>query len=134
MIDKENEIYTFIKKAILEEYPSCNVSSVYSPTVAKFPYVSIYMIDAFEPTEYRDTSLEEKFTTMSFQIDVYSNDSNKAKSICKGIISIVDKTLRRKNFKRDVLTPVPNQNDASIYRITAQYSVTANKTHFYSAS
>ncbi len=133
MIDKENEIYTFIKKAILKEYPSCNVSSVYSPTVAKFPYVSIVQTDSYEDSNLKDTSLEEKFTTMAFQIDVYSDDTSKAKSICKGIMSIVDSTLRRKNFRRTSLNPVPNENDATIYRLTGTYSVVASKKHFYNA-
>lgn len=133
MIDKENEVYTLIKKAVIAEYSKAEVSSVYTPTVATFPYVSIVQTDSYENEEYRDSSNTEKLVTLTYQIDIYSNDKSKAKTICKKILTIVDDTLRRKNFRRTVLTPVPNQNDASIYRLTVQYTVSATKEHFYSA-
>lgn len=133
MIDKENEVYTLVKKAIIAEYPNADISSVYVPTVATFPHISIVQTDSVENTEYMDSSNTEKLVTLNFQIDIYSNDSTKAKTECKKILNIVDNTLKRKNFRRTVLTPVPNQNDATIYRLTAQYTVSATKNYFYNA-
>ena len=132
MIDKENEVYTLVKKAIIAEFPNANVSSVYAPTVAKFPHVSIVQTDSTENTDFRDSSNEEKIVNLNYQIDIYSNDTAKGKTECKKILKIVDDTLRRKNFRRTVLTPVPNQNDASIYRLTVQYTVSASQKYFYS--
>lgn len=133
MIDKENEVYTLVKKAIIAEFPKADVSSVYAPTVATFPHISIVQTDSYENEEYRDSSNIEKLVTLTYQIDIYSNDKSKAKTICKKILSIVDTALRKKNFRRTVLTPVPNQNDASIYRLTAQYTVSATQEYFYNA-
>lgn len=131
MIDKENEVYTLVKKAIIAEFPNANVSSVYAPTVAEFPHISIVQTDSTENTDFRDSSNEEKIVNLNYQIDIYSNDEAKGKTECKKILKIVDDTLRRKNFRRTVLTPVPNQNDASIYRLTAQYTVSASQKYFY---
>ena len=133
MIDKENEVYTLVKKAIIAEYPNADISSIYVPTVATFPHISIVQTDSVENTEYMDSSNTEKLVTLNFQIDIYSNDFTKAKTECKKILNIVDNTLKRKNFRRTVLTPVPNQNDATIYRLTAQYTVSATKNYFYNA-
>lgn len=133
MIDKENEVYTLIKKAILKDFPKADVSSVYVPTVSVFPHISIVQTDSTENAQYTDSSNTEKLVTLNFQIDIYSNDKTKGKTECKKILTIVDDTLRRKNFRRTVLTPVPNQNDASIYRLTAQYTVNATKKYFYNA-
>ncbi len=133
MIDKENEIYTKVRNAVLAKYENASVSSVYVASPASFPHVSVIQMDSKEPTEYRDSSLEEKFVSSTFQIDVYSNDKTKAKSQCKAIVSLIDDTLRRCNLRRESLVPVPNLNDATIYRITIRYSMLADKNYFYSA-
>ena len=133
MLDKENEIYTKVRNAVLAKYENASVASVYVASPASFPHVSVIQIDSYEPTQFRDSSLEQKFVASTYQIDVYSNDKTKAKSQCKAIVGLIDDTLRRCNLVRESLVPVPNLNDATIYRMTIRYKMTADKKYFYSA-
>ena len=132
MIDKENEIYTRIRNAVLAKFENANISSRYIPMPASFPHVSCVQIDSFEPAELIDSSESQKYVSIAYQIDVYSNNKTKSKSECKDIIAVIDDTLRRMNFHRETLVPVQNINDASIYRITARYKVIADESNFYS--
>ena len=131
MIDKENEVYTAIRTAILEKFPKADVSSMYIRSPAGFPHISVVQTDSYEPKALVDSSLEEKYTTLAFQIDVYSDNETQKKTECKKIMQIVDETLRAKNFRREAMTAVPNIADDTIYRLTAKYIVTASSDYFY---
>lgn len=133
VIDKENEIFTAIRNAVKEKYPEVLLSSSYVRSPASFPYVSVIQIDSYEPKKYIDSSRKELFATLAFQIDVYSDDESRKKSICKSIMQTIDNTLRQMNFRRESLSAVPNMADATIYRLTARYTVTASEDSFYSA-
>lgn len=131
MIDKENEVYTAIRTSILKKYPKADVSSMYVRSPASFPHVSVIQTDSYEPKALVDSSLEEKYTTLAFQIDVYSDDEVHKKTECKKIMQVVDETLRAKNFRREAMTVVPNMADDTIYRLTAKYTVMASSEYFY---
>lgn len=66
-----------------------------------------------------------------FEVNVYSNKAEGKKTECKTIMNEIDKTLFAMNFKRLALTPVPNMEDATIYRLVARYRVATDGTHFY---
>lgn len=133
MIDKENEIYTAIRNAVKKEYPDAILSSSYIRSPASFPYVSVIQTDSYEPKKYIDSSGEELFTSLAFQIDVYSDDESRKKSICKQIMQTIDTALKKMNFRRESLSAVPNMADATIYRLTARYTVIASEDSFYGA-
>lgn len=133
MIDKENEIYTAIRNAVKKEYPDVLLSSSYIRSPASFPYVSVIQTDSYEPKKYIDSSGEELFTSLAFQIDIYSDDESRKKSICKQIMQTIDTTLKKMNFRRESLSAVPNMADATIYRLTARYTVIASDGCFYGA-
>ena len=46
-------------------------------------------------------------------------------------MKVIDEVLFRMNFRRIVLTPVPNMEDATIYRLTARYRVATDGKNFY---
>lgn len=132
MIDKENEVFTRVRNAIVEKFPKANVSGVYINAPSAFPHIYIEMTNASEPRSLRD-GLEEKYTEATFQIDIYSNKKSTAKSECKAIEKIVDSTLRQMNFRREYRGATPNMNDSTIYRLTLTYVVMASENRFYSA-
>ena len=91
-------------------------------------------IDSSEPKAHIDSSMKEKFTQLSFQIDIYSDDETRKKTICKVISQIVDETMKGINFRRQSLRPVPNLADATIYRITARYTgIVSDDGMFYAS-
>lgn len=134
MNDRENEIYTYIRNAVKDVFPSASVSDVYLRVPPSFPHVSIMQIGSSEPKAHIDSSMKEKFTQLSFQIDIYSDDETRKKTICKVISQIVDETMKGINFRRQSLRPVPNLADATIYRITARYTgIVSDDGMFYAS-
>ena len=120
MIDIENKIYSPIRTALVNAYDGIFVTSEPTATTAKVPAVSIVQQDNYMSINKLDNSGEERFATVMFQVDVYSNKASGRKSQCKEIMGFIDKMLYDLNFTRLSLTPVPMANDG-YYRLTARY-------------
>jgi hypothetical protein len=52
------------------------------------------------------------------------------KTECKAIIALIDSKMEALGFTRTLMNPVPNEEDATVYRMVARYRaiVSKNKT------
>lgn len=130
MIDIENKIYSPIRTALVNAYDGIFVTSEPTATSAKFPAVSIVQEDNYMSVSKLDNSGAERFATIMFQVDVYSNKASGRKSQCKEIMNTVDTMLYALNFTRLSLTPVPMANEG-YYRLTARYRAETDGTNLY---
>lgn len=131
MIDKENEVYTRVRERVLETFPDASVDGTYQPVPSGFPHVSIYQNDSYTPNEYLDSATYAKFEAVMFEVQVYSNKTGTKKQECKRLMDIIDTVMQEMNMRRSSLVPVPNLNDASIYRLTARYEGLIDADGFY---
>ena len=131
MIDIERLVYNPIAKAVREQFPGVSVTGIYVHSPSSFPHVSITESDNYVPREHLDSSDTERFATIMYEVNVYSNKSGSKKSECRSIINLIDQMMYSMNFTRTVMTPVPNMLDASIYRLTARYSAKTDGTNLY---
>jgi hypothetical protein len=131
MIDCENEVYTRVAKMLREKFPGINITGEYVKAPSSFPHVSITMSDNVPLRNKQDTSMKETMNQVMFEINVYSNKAEGKKTECKSIAKAIDETLFSMNFQRMAFTPVPNMEDATIYRITARYRVVTDGKYFY---
>lgn len=131
MIDCENEVYTRIVRMLREEFPGINVAGEYTKTPSSFPHVSITQSDNSTIADKQDTSGKEAMSLVMFEINVYSNKSEGKKTECKSIAKAIDEKMFFMNFRRLAFTPVPNLEDATIYRIIARYSAATDGENFY---
>lgn len=129
MIDCENEVYTRIANVLREKFPGINIAGEYVKAPSGFPHVSITQSDNSVVSERMTGSAE--MAQVMFEINVYSNKTEGKKAECKSIMKIIDDVMFSMNFKRQAMTPVPNLEDATIYRIVARYRVMTDGTHFY---
>ena len=130
MIDIENKIYSPIRTALVNAYSGIYVTSEPTATSAKFPAVSIVQEDNYMSVNKLDNSGAEKFATVMFQVDVYSNKASGRKTQCKEIMNVVDTMLYAMNFTRLSLTPIPMANDG-YYRLSARYRAETDGTNLY---
>lgn len=130
MIDIENKIYSPIRTALVNAYEGIFVTSEPTATSAKFPAVSIVQEDNYMSVNKLDNSGEERFATVMFQVDVYSNKASGRKSQCKEIMNVIDEMLFALNFTRLSLTPIPMANEG-YYRLTARYRAETDGTNLY---
>lgn len=129
MIDCENEVYTRLAKVLREKFPGINVAGEYVKAPSSFPHVSITQSDNSVVAEKMTGAAE--MALVMFEINIYSNKAEGKKTECKAIAKVIDENLFRMNFKRLALTPVPNLEDASIYRIVTRYRAMTDGQYFY---
>lgn len=129
MIDCENEVYTRVATVLREKFPGIDIAGDYVKAPSSFPHVSITQSDNAVISERMTGSAE--MAQVMFEVNVYSNKAEGKKTECKTIMNVIDKTLFAMNFKRMAMTPVPNMEDATIYRLVARYRVATDGKHFY---
>lgn len=131
MIDVESKVYTPIAVALRDAFSGIFVSGEYVKAPSSFPHVSLVEMDNYTSADRLDTADEERFSTLMYEVNVYSNKTSGKKSECKKIIDFIDDLMYKMNFKRLSLAPVPNMDDATIYRMTARYRVETDGENFY---
>ena len=130
MIDIENQIYTPIAKALRNKFSGIIVSGEYINAPPDFPYVSIVEQDNYTTQAHMDNGSVE-FSTLMYEVNVYSNKSVGKKAACREIITFIDNLMYSKNFRRISLSPVPNMENATIYRLVARYKAETDCTNLY---
>lgn len=130
MIDIENQIYTPIAKALRNKFSGIIVSGEYINAPPDFPYVSIVEQDNYTTQAHMDNGSVE-FSTLMYEVNVYSNKSVGKKAACREIITFIDSLMYSKNFRRISLSPVPNMENATIYRLVARYKAETDGTNLY---
>ena len=118
MIDCENEVYTRIARVLRDKFPGINIAGEYVNAPSSFPHVSITQSDNSVVSEQMTGSAE--MAQVMFEINIYSNKADGRKTECKSIAKVIDDVMFKMNFKRMALTPIPNMEDATIYRIVAR--------------
>lgn len=131
MIDVESKVYTPIAVALRDAFSGIFVSGECVKAPSSFPHVSLVEMDNYTSADRLDTADEERFSTLMYEVNVYSNKTSGKKSECKKIIGFIDDLMYKMNFKRLSLAPVPNMDDATIYRMTARYRVETDGENFY---
>lgn len=120
MISIEAKVYSPIASALKTQYTDIYVTSEPTPILNKNLVVSIVQMDSYSSQGKQDNSLTEKFATVMFQVDVYSNKKSGKKSQCYEVLNVVDTMLFKMNFMRLSCAPV-YMEDSGYYRLVARY-------------
>lgn len=121
MIDIENELFTILATKLRSEYNKIFVTGEYVAAPPTFPAVSIIEMENEVYRRSQSTDNMENHDIVVYEINVYSNKTSGKKSECKAIMQIIDTEMSRLGFTRHLLHPVPNINDASIYRMVGRW-------------
>lgn len=130
MIDCEDEIFSIVAKTVRAEFPGIYMTGNYERSPAKFPCVSLMERNNAVWRNSRDSSEIERAAAVMYEVNIFSNLKNGRKRECKAIAAVVDKVMGEIGFTRTMLNPLPNQADATIYRITGRYQAIIGKDDF----
>lgn len=127
MIDIENAVFTTVATVVRDKYPNIHIVGEYVRTPPKFPSVSLIEMDntGYEKTE--DSGCVENHASVMYEVNVYSNKKVGKKSECKAIAALIDEQMSALGFARKMLQPIPNMDDATIYRMVSRYSAIISK-------
>ena len=127
MINVESEVFNIVAKAVRKVYPDIYISGEYVKSPPKFPAVSLVEMDNSAYVRTQTDSSVENHAELMYELNVYSNKTSGKKSECKAIAALIDNELAALNFSRTMLQPIPNMDDATIYRMTGRYRAVASK-------
>lgn len=127
MINVENEIFDIVAKAVRNAYPGIYISGEYVKSPSKFPAVSLIEMDNSAYIQSQTSDSVENHAELMYELNVYSNKTSGKKSECKAIAALIDNEMAALNFSRIMLQPIPNLEDATIYRMLGRYRAVASK-------
>lgn len=126
MIDIENAVFNTVATKVREQFPNIYMVGEYVKSPSSFPAVSLVEMDNATRTDTIDSGSNENHANVMYEADVYSNKTTGKKSECKAIIALIDQEMLALGFVRVTLTPVPNMNDSTIYRMVGRYRATVS--------
>lgn len=127
MINIENEIFNDVSTRVRASVEDVYMSGEYVKAPPYFPAVSLVEMDN---APYRNTQTSgelENHSVLMYEVNVYSNKKTGKKTECKKIIALIDEAMKLLGFTRTMLQPIPNMDDATIYRMTARYTAIVSK-------
>lgn len=127
MIDIEREVFDTVSKKVREEYSNIYLTGEYVKSPPSFPAGSIVEMDNTTYNLTQTGSESENHASVMYEVNVYSNKRVGKKTECKKIMALIDKEMVSLGFSRVMLQPIPNMDDATIYRMTARYKAIVSK-------
>lgn len=127
MIDIESEVFSIVSKATRAKYPKIYMTGEYVKSPPSFPCVSLIETDNQIYRNTRDSGTIENHAQVLYEVNVYSNKTSGKKAECKAIIAFIDTQMEALGFTRTLMNPVPNEEDATVYRMVARYRAIVSK-------
>ena len=127
MIDVENEIFSKVAESVRAAYPTVFMSGEYVRTPSKFPHVSLIEMSNTAYDRTQSSAGLENHASLMYEVNIYSNKKSGKKSECKAIAALIDNEMATLGFSRTMLQPIPNMDDATIYRMTGRYTAVISK-------
>ena len=127
MINIENDVFSRVAQIVRNKYPNIYMSGEYVKSPPSFPAVSLVEMDNSAYSRTQTSSSVENHAELMFEADIYSNKKSGKKSECKAIAELIDNEMAALGFSRIMLQPIPNIDDATIYRMTGRYRAVASK-------
>lgn len=129
MIDMETAIFSKIAEKARGKFPKLYMVGEYVKSPSSFPCVSLVEIDNAVYRQSQTQENPENHAAVTYELNVYSNRKSGKKSECKEIAAYIDDILLSLNFTRIMLEPVPNLEDATIYRMLGRYRAVIDRNN-----
>jgi hypothetical protein len=121
MIDVNNEVFTTVAKEVRDSHTGVTVVGENTRKPSKFPTVTLDESENVMVDRLEDSSKEEKFTGVTYRLQVFSNKQNGKKAEARAIFATADAEMRRLGFQRVTFTTTPEIYESTVYQITATY-------------
>lgn len=121
MNDFENELFTLCATDVRKSHPGVTIIGEYVRKPSAFPAVTLCETQNVMVDELMDSSHEERYSGLTYRLQVFSNKQKGKKAEAKTIFATADKVLRSVGLRRKTYTTTPDIYDATIFSITATY-------------
>lgn len=102
MIDIESKIVDTIYNAVKAEnaFPNADITTGYDEKTAVFPCVVIEEVNNSPLRSMNTDDCAENYTRLTYEVSIYTDNLNSAKTTGKSILNIVDNALQSLKFRR----------------------------------
>lgn len=121
MIDIESELFSEVSAKVRQRFPGIYMTGEYVRSPSSFPCVSLVEVDNATFRNTQSNAGQENHAAVMYELNVYSNKAKGKKAECKEISAFIDEILMGLNFTRTMLEPIPNQAEATVYRMLGRY-------------
>lgn len=129
MIDIESQVFDRVATRVREQFPNIFMVGEYVSSPSSFPAASLVEMDNSIREDTIDSGSNENHANVMYEVNTYSNKTTGKKSECKAIMALIDAEMLAMGFARVTLTPVPNEYDATIYRMVGRYRAAISTDH-----
>lgn len=127
MINIEEEVCNDVATEVRAKFSDVYMVGEYVKSPPTFPCVSLVEQDNYIYTKTQTSLSDENHCQVMYEVNVYSNKKVGKKTECKNIMALIDNAMLKKGFTRTMMQPIPNIDDATIYRMVARYSGVVSK-------
>jgi hypothetical protein len=120
LIDKENEIFKTVSKALHSKYDIYVIGAEMTPTPSKFPAVSFIQTNNATKAEYSTFNSLENVVSEDYKAEVYSNLETGKERQTKEITAVISDVMRDLGYERTFCEIVPN-TDSTINRRMSRF-------------
>lgn len=128
MIDIENEVITLVTDTLFAENITASVESVLNLNPSEFPTVCVEEIENSSYDGSADTKSNENHASVSYEINVFTNDVSGKKQKAKAILAVINDALIARGFSRLSKTELSLDNGTK-YRLIARYRAYADSNN-----
>lgn len=121
MLDFQNEIFTEVATSVRSKHEGTTVTGEYTRSPSEFPAVTLDEIENVTVAALVDSSNEEKYSGLSYRLQVFSNKIGGKKSEARAIFATADAVMRGLGFRRITYSVTPEIYDSTVYSIVATY-------------
>ena len=121
MLDFLNEIFTTVATAVRATHSDVTVTGEYTRKPSKLPAVTLDETENVMVGELVDSSKEERYSGLTYRLQVFSNKTSGKKAEARAIFATADGAMRSLGFRRITYTTTPEIYESTIYSITATY-------------
>lgn len=123
MYQVTTDVFDAVYNAVTAEFPSADLATHYVNQPAAFPHIQLWDESNTTPRSGMNLSGDECFSNVVIHFEVFDNflDGVGVDHV-KRIMAIIDPVMRLQGYRRTYYAPVPNFDDASVYREIARYS------------
>lgn len=121
MIDYLNEIFTKVATTVRTKHEGVYVTGEYTRSPSKFPTVTLDEIENVTVDSLVDSSDTEKYSGLSYRLQVFSNKTGGKKAEARDIFATADNVMLGLGFRRITYSVTPEIYDSTIYSIMATY-------------
>ena len=126
MIDIESKVVDTIFNAVTAVYPNADITTGFDERTAVFPCVVVSEVDNVPYRKGSTDDCAENYAKVTYEVSVYTNTENSAKTEGKAILELTDTALQGLKFRR-IRKNRPVNIDRTIFRQYARYDVIVSK-------